>query len=304
MTTTKDDTNTMPLMNIAAFASRQPTLVREALRTAVLDLQAAHVESASLDARVLLEHALGMSREQLLIKADEMMTAAQYEYYRTLVGMRMRRQPVAQIIGRREFFGLTFKVTPQVLDPRPDSETLIEAVSRRQRDRAAPLRVLDLGTGSGCLLLTLLYEFPNATGTGVDISPDALAVAQENAMRLGLQSRVQFVQSHWCMQVAGEFNVIISNPPYIPTADIAGLAPEVSGHEPKLALDGGADGLNCYRVVVASIKQHLAQDGFAVLELGIGQQQAVEELALQNGLKPAGIAHDIQGIARALIMTH
>jgi release factor glutamine methyltransferase len=277
---------------------------KELLREGVLALQAAHVESASLDARLLLEHALGLSREQLLFRLDDMLEQRHIDYFRELVACRTRRQPIAQIIGRREFFGLTFKVTSAVLDPRPDSETLIEAVIKRTRDKQAPLTILDLGTGSGCLLLTLLYEFPNAKGVGVDTSRDAINVAKDNAVNLGLQSRAAFIQSHWCMAVEGTYDIIISNPPYIPAADISTLAPEVSQYEPKQALDGGADGLACYRVIVAALPKHLKKGGLAAIELGLGQAQAVERLAIDNGLKPLGIAHDIQGIARCIILTH
>lgn len=277
---------------------------KEALREAVRTLQAAHVESASLDARLLLEHTLGLSREQLLARIDDALTAAQAGHFRTLIAKRARRQPITHIIGRREFFGLSFKVTPAVLDPRPDSETLIEALLRRHKDRSVPLRILDLGTGTGCLLLTLLYEYPRATGVGVDISPEALAVAQENATNLGLQSRVEFLTSHWCMNVTGAFDVIVSNPPYIPTGDIAGLAPEVSQYEPKQALDGGADGLACYRAIVASLAAHLAPGGVAAIELGMGQQAAVETLAAGHGLTVAGVIQDMQGIPRCMMITH
>lgn len=288
-----------------AFAiSLERISAKEALREAVRTLQAAHVETASLDARLLLEHALGLSREQLLIRIDDVLTPQQLEYFHTLINARAKRQPIAQIIGRREFFGLTFKVTPNVLDPRPDSETLIEALIKRCKNRQAPLKILDLGTGTGCLLLALLYEFPHATGTGVDISAEALRVARENAIQLGLQSRVNLVISHWCMQVEGTFDIIVSNPPYIPSADIAGLAPEVAEYEPKLALDGGADGLNCYRAIVASLPQRLAKGGIAALELGFGQQAAVEALAAENGLKTLGVACDMQGIARCILLTH
>jgi release factor glutamine methyltransferase len=278
--------------------------MKEALREGVKALQAAHVESASLDGRMLLEHATGMSREQLLFKLDDVISANHLAHYRNLIDRRAHRQPMSHIVGQREFFGLSFRVTPSVLDPRADSETLIEAVSKRVKDRKAPLRILDLGTGTGCLLLTLLYEFPNATGVAVDISDEALKVAQHNALALGLQSRAEFIASHWCMQVEGTFDIIISNPPYIPTADIGTLAPEVANFEPKLALDGGADGLSCYRAIVASLPKVLNRGGIAVLELGMGQLAAVETLALEHQLTPIGAAHDLQGIARCLILTH
>lgn len=294
----------MQLKVISPLATRHSALIKEALREAVFDLQAAHVESASLDARMLLEHATGMSREQLLFHMDDALNAQQLARYRELVGRRLARQPMAQIIGRREFFGRDFAVSHATLDPRPDSETLIEAILKRVRSRTAPFRILDLGTGTGCLLLTLLSEFPNATGIAVDISEEALKIARQNAMLLGLESRAEFVSSHWCMQVEGMFDIIISNPPYIPTCDITELAPEVANHEPKLALDGGADGLNCYRAIVASLPNYLSDSGMAVLELGIGQQAAVEALAEENQLKTVGVAHDLNGIARAIIITH
>lgn len=288
-----------------AFAlSFESVSVKEALREAVNTLQKAHIESASLDARLLLEHAMSISREQLLFKMDESLSPAQTEAYRALVTQRATRRPMAQIIGKREFFGLSFEVTPAVLDPRPDSETLVEAVLKRVKDKQASLSLLDLGTGSGCLLLALLYELKNTTGTGVDLSEEALKVAYENAMHLGLKERATFIASHWCMQVEGEFDIIVSNPPYIPTHDIADLQPEVSQFEPKLALDGGADGLSCYRAIIASLPKHLAAGGLAAVEIGIGQQQAVEALITQNGLKVSGIAHDLHGIARCILITH
>lgn len=290
-------------MKAFAFSTEQITL-KEALREAVLTLQASHVETASLDARILLEHALGYSREQLLMRVDEFLLPQQLIRFRDSVSRRARRQPVSHLIGKREFFGMTFAVNSSVLDPRPDSEILIESILKRFRNRNEDLRILDLGTGSGCLLLTLLHAFPRAIGVGVDISQDALGVAQENAVCLGLQLRCEWRHSHWCMHVDGQFDIIISNPPYIPTSEIENLAPEVAQYEPKLALDGGEDGLSCYRAVVASLPAHLKIGGIAVLELGFGQQQAVESLALQHGLTPVAIAHDLQGIVRTLILTH
>lgn len=288
-----------------AFAlSFESVSTKEALRAAIKALQAAHIESASLDARLLLEHAMGVSREQLLFKMDETLPPQQLEHFRALIARRATHRPVAQILERREFYGLTFRVTPDVLDPRPDSETLVDAVIRRVKDKQAPLSILDLGTGSGCLLLALLYEFKNAAGTGIDLSEAALAVARENATRLNLQSRARFIASHWCMQVEEKFDIIVSNPPYIPTADIADLAPEVSQFEPKLALDGGADGISCYRAIIASLPAHLAENGLAALEIGFGQQQSVEALVKQHGMKVSGVAHDLHGIVRCIIITH
>lgn len=276
--------------------------VGEALRWAVSQLQTAHIETASLDARLLLEYALGCDRSALLLRVDEKMSGQSYARYRDAIRLRAGRRPVSQIIGKREFFGLTFHVTESVLDPRPDSETLIDAVLRRYPDREAPLRILDLGVGSGCLLLTLLYLFPQARGVGVDISAEALKIAQENAARLGLQPRAQFLPSHWCMQVEDVFDVIVSNPPYIPSAEIDRLAPEVSRFEPRLALDGGEDGLSCYRAIIVSLARHLVPGGLAALEIGFGQQAAVEALVESSGLSLAGIAKDLQGIPRVILI--
>ncbi len=287
-----------------AFAlTPQSHTAKEALREAVMRLQAEHIETASLDARLLLEHALGVSREQLLMALDEPLTAWQEDAYRDLVDRRARRQPVAQLIGRREFYGLDFRVTEHTLDPRPDSETIIQALVKAMPDRDAPLRILDLGTGTGCLLLTLLNEFPNASGVGVDKCPHALRVAMENAAALGVKTRAQFMLSDWCEKIEGNFDIIVSNPPYIPTRDIADCPPEVSQHEPKLALDGGEDGLDCYRTIIAALPRFLAKRGMAALEMGIGQQQALETLAVQHALQVHAVRHDIQHLPRCILLT-
>jgi release factor glutamine methyltransferase len=281
----------------------KPILIQQALRDAVLALQTAKIESASLDARVLLQHVLRVSREQLLLCMDEAMTAPQQAQYRELIGRRVRRQPVAQLIGKREFFGRAFKVTEHTLDPRPDSETLIEAVLERKNDQNAPLRILDLGTGTGCLLLTLLAEYPQSSGVGVDISEDALAIAKENAMALGVQSRVRFISSRWFEAAEGRFDIVISNPPYIATHAIEALSPEVAQFEPRLALDGGADGLDAYRAILPRMQDAMREDALAVLEIGMGQQQDVEAIGQASGLVISGIKQDLAGIPRAIIMT-
>ncbi|NBX04453.1 MAG: peptide chain release factor N(5)-glutamine methyltransferase [Alphaproteobacteria bacterium] len=276
---------------------------KDVLLSAVLDLQRAHVESASLDARILLEYVLGVSREQLLMGMDRTLTVEQEAQYRHLIALRAERRPLAQIIGRREFWGADFTVSEYTLDPRPDSETLIEAVLERVADKNAPLKILDLGTGTGCLLLTLLRELPNAQGTGVDICPNAMGVARENARALELETRVEFVASDWCEQLSGAFDIIISNPPYIPTDDIETLAPEVKKFEPLLALDGGKDGLDCYRTITAKLPAHLTPSGFAAFEIGIGQQRSLEMLAEEHGLKVSAVKKDLGGIPRCLILT-
>jgi release factor glutamine methyltransferase len=282
---------------------------KDALRFAVLELQRAEIESASLDARLLLQHVLGVSREQLLADDRLVMTQQQEAQYNELVAKRVRRQPVAQLTGKREFWGISFSVSENTLDPRPDSETLIDAVLRRMKDRDAPYRILDLGTGTGCLLLTLLSEYPSALGVGVDICEQALSVAERNAASLwgrssGITQRVRFVRSCWAEQLQGEFDIIISNPPYIPTGAIALLAPEVKEYEPHLALDGGEDGFDCYRAIMKQLPGLLAADGIAAFEIGIGQHRDLPAIVEENGLQVAGIKEDLAGIPRCVLVHH
>jgi len=231
------------------------------------------------------------------------LNSQQHAAYRELIERRINRQPLAQLTGKREFWDLTFKVTEATLDPRPDSETLIEAVLSGVRDQGSGIRILDLGTGTGCLLLTLLELFPNASGIGVDKSEAALAVAQENAESLGFEARAHFLKSCWGEKVDGVFDIVISNPPYIPTATIATLAPEVRDFEPRSALDGGTDGLDCYREIVPYLEHLLAPNGIAVFEIGMGQQRDVESIVTGSNLQVAGVKEDMAGIPRCIVIT-
>lgn len=283
-------------------AKKVDTLAKEALRWAVMKLQQERIESASLDARILLEYVLGVNREQLLFSLELPITTEQYDRFATLVAKRAKRQPVSKIIGRREFWGVNFVVNENTLDPRPDSETLIEYVLERIENRDTALRILDLGTGTGCLLLSLLSELPVATGVGIDASPDALLVAKENAVALGFTERTDFIVGDWCSSLEGKFDIIISNPPYIPTKTISTLEPEVTEFDPLLALDGGVDGLDCYRKIMQQLPAALAKDGFAAFEIGIGQQNDLGKIANENGLEIAGSKNDLSGIARCLII--
>jgi release factor glutamine methyltransferase len=289
-------------MNIAPKINE--ILAKEALRWAVLRLQQERIESASLDARILLEYVLGVSREQLLFSLDLPIMPEQYARLETLVEKRAKHQPIAQLIGKREFWGMNFVVSEATLDPRPDSETLIEYVLERVQNRADSLRILDLGTGTGCLLLSLLSELPAARGVGVDYCDNALLVARENALALGFSSRAEFINSNWCEKVEGKFDIILSNPPYIPTKIIPTLEPEVSQFEPMLALDGGEDGLACYRKIIKILPGIMAKDGFAAFELGMGQRRGIEELAMENGLEVAGARNDLSGITRCIVLQH
>jgi len=278
-------------------------LAKEALRLTTSRLQEAGIESAGLDARILLEHILGVSREELLFSLDLTLTTAQYTRLENLVEERKKRSPIAKLIGKREFWGLDFTVSAATLDPRPDSETLIEEILERVQDRAFALKILDLGTGTGCLLFSLLSEFPAAKGVAVDVSAEALEIARQNAASLGLVERVDFIHSKWAENIHGEkFDIIVSNPPYIPSAEIAELAPEVAVFEPKLALDGGVDGLDCYRTIIKQLPNLLAENGFAAFEIGIGQEKDIEKIAGENGLKLVTAKKDLGGIIRCLIL--
>jgi release factor glutamine methyltransferase len=223
-----------------------------------------------------------------------------------LIARRLGGEPVDRIIGRRGFWTLDLKVTKDTLSPRPDTETLVDAIFRHpklagRRDEA--LRILDLGTGTGAILLALLIEFPNAQGIGTDISLEALAVAQENAERLGLCDRAAWQQTSWLEGLSGRFNIIVSNPPYIPSGDIAGLDREVRDHDPHLALDGGADGLDPYRIILPGLSPLLAPEGVAALEFGIGQTADLEDIATAAGFTSISIRKDIGGIDRVLVLT-
>ncbi|MFW0778305.1 MAG: peptide chain release factor N(5)-glutamine methyltransferase [Rickettsiales bacterium] len=277
--------------------------IQDTLRDAVIKLQDAKFASGSLDARILLQHVLHVSREELLLAMDEPMSEAQRHEYFSLIDLRLKHHPISHLIGKREFYGMDFKVTNDTLDPRPDSETLIDAVLEYCTDSQKTYKILDLGVGTGCLCLSLLKAISNATAIGVDISEAALAVAKENTIRLGLQSRIAFLASNWCEKVAGTFDIIVANPPYIPSASIESLAPEVALHEPKLALDGGKDGLDCYRQIMKSLPELLAEDGVAFFEIGMGQQDALAQLAHEQGLNVMAMKKDLGGIIRCVMIT-
>jgi len=269
-----------------------------------------------LDARLLLQHSLDVSREQLLASVIKL-TQPQQDHYRRLIEKRAARQPVSQLIGKREFWGMSFKVTAATLDPRPDSETLIEAVlgsvdggrwtvngkkNVPLTTRHSPLTILDLGTGTGCLLLALLKELPGARGVGVDVSDEALAVARENAAKLGLAERAEFIASNWGEKAEGTFDIIVANPPYIKTAAIAGLAPEVAKYEPKLALDGGEDGLDCYRAIAAQLPNLLADNGLAAVEIGEGQEKEVRKIVARGSWLVIRVKKDLADIPRCILL--
>ena len=277
---------------------------RQLLQPAQTQLRDAGIADASLDARLLLAMALG--REEAVLPHESLTdwshTAA--AGFSRLLARRCAGEPVSRIRGWREFWSLRFALSADTLDPRPDSETVVEAalawVGGR---REASLRLLDLGTGSGALLLACLSEMPGATGIGVDLSAGALATATANAAQLRLSDRVQFVEGDFAdpKAGAGEFDLILCNPPYIPRRAIEQLAPEVAHFDPKRALDGGDDGLDCWRSLLPRLQQGLAPNGRAFVEIGAGQEEAVTSLARQAGLQAAGTRPDLSGTNRCLI---
>ena len=277
------------------------TSIAEALRAATARLTEAGIDGARLDARLLLAEALGKDGTWLFNHGNDALDAGAEAAFAALVQRRLERQPVSLILGRREFWSLDFTVTRDTLAPRPDSETLIEAILDELPDRRAPLSVLDLGTGTGCLLLALLSELPNARGTAVDLNPDTLAVAQGNAERLGFGARTRFIRSNWWEQVEGQFDVILSNPPYIPSGDIPGLDPEVARFEPLGALDGGADGLDAYRLLAGGADGFLAETGIIAFEVGAGQAPDVAVLLERAGFPLRAVRKDLAGIERCVI---
>lgn len=268
-------------------------------------LGAAGIDAPAREARLLLGLAAKVPLAVMIGFPERSVENEAAAAYRSLIARRADREPVSHLIGEREFWSLPFVVSRDVLDPRPDSEALIEAVLAEIPDRAVPLRVLDLGTGSGCLLLTLLRELPQAHGWAVDLSPAALDIARRNAERLGLAERVTFREGAWVAALAAEdpsnFDLIVSNPPYIPAAEIAGLEPEVARHEPRLALDGGKDGLDAYRALAPMLRSRLASTGLAALEIGLGQAESVTGLMAAAGMVPSGRQADLARRTRCLL---
>ena len=270
-------------------------ILAEALRDGAARLAAAGVEQPRREARWLMGLALGLADGAVLEGRREVDPAA----FEALIARRCAREPLAYLFGTQEFAGMELEVGSATLIPRLDSETLVEAAVAAFADPAGVRRVLDLGTGTGALLLAALRAFPAAWGLGVDRIPAAAALAARNAVRVGLAGRAAFVCADWAAPLAGRFDLVLCNPPYIESAAIAGLMPEVALHEPASALDGGADGLACYRLLVPMLAGLLAPGGVAVFELGAGQ--AADVVALAGGYD-ADVRADGGGIARALVL--
>jgi release factor glutamine methyltransferase len=282
--------------------------IADALARLRLRLAAAGIENPALDARLLLIAATGLSHEALIGEPDRPLETGAARRLEDLAERRLAREPVSRIVACREFYDRPFTIGPASLDPRPDTETLVEralAFARTHaftRSHGGPA-ILDLGTGSGCILVTLLAELPDARGTGTDTSAAALDEARANAARHRVDERADFVAAHWCRGVEGSFDLIVSNPPYIPSGELHRLEPEVRDFDPLPALDGGPDGLDAYRAIAAGAAPLLARGGLVVLEIGAGQENAVTAVFAGHGWAPAAagaMSRDLAGHVRVL----
>jgi release factor glutamine methyltransferase len=273
---------------------------RRALATAFRE---AGLDTPELDARLLVGHALGLDHAALTAQSDRTIRREQAERIRTFAARRIGREPVARIVGSKEFWSLPFVITPAVLVPRPETETLVEAalgvVDAKPGQR---LRIADLGTGSGALLLALLHELRGADGVATDVSPAALDLARENSERLGLARRATFVACDFGAALGGGFDLVVSNPPYVAEREWPRLAPEVRNYDPKLALDGGIDGLAGYRRIAADARRLTARGGHVIVELGAGMADPVAAVFAAAGLVIRAARPDLNGVPRALIL--
>ena len=266
--------------------------IRQKFRDAGLD-------TPELDARRIMSYALGCAPDDPILKPD--MQAASNASLDSAIARRLAHEPVSRIIGMRGFYGHDFIVTPDVLDPRADTETLVDAARRHLEKYAAkPCAILDVCTGTGCIPLSLISLFPHAHALGVDISAAALDVARQNAKRMGLDNRSEWRISDWVSGVEGTFDVITCNPPYIPAKDIASLAPDVRNYDPLLALDGGDDGLVPYRILFPQIRKFLRENGAAFFEIGINQSADVRKIAVDCGLQVSAVIPDLGGVERVV----
>ena len=264
-------------------------------------LKMAGIDSPRRDARLLLAHAIGQSIEWIVAHPDTPL--CNMAEFRNFVVRRQLKEPVSRIVGEREFWSLPFHVSPKTLDPRPDSETLVVEALDCFSDTSQPLRILDLGTGCGCLLLSILHERSRAVGIGVDRSLAALHVARLNAENLKLSNRALFVNSDWAVCLSGAFDLVISNPPYICQNEIQYLEPEVSLFDPRLALDGGIDGLECFRLIAAQIPLVFDKNSRLIVEVGEGQMEAAIAIFSDAGFNSIGCRRDLSGIQRCLSAT-
>ena len=275
-----------------------PDTVRFLLDDAASRLAAVGCDTPRLDARLLLQHCTGLSREEMILSPDQRPGPEAIAAFEAAIRRREAREPVSRILGEHEFYGRVFRVTPAVLDPRPDTETLVEAALGVM---PAGARVLDLGTGSGAIIITLLAERPDSIGVATDVSAEALAVAQANATALGVADRLDLRQGSWFAPVSGLFDVIVSNPPYIPASEIPDLAPDVRNFDPVGALTDGGDGLGSYRAIASGIEGFLSSGGAIVVEIGAGQASGVEAIFREAGYRVVDRLADLGGHVRCVV---
>ena len=276
-------------------------ILQDKLISAKKTLSEAGIGTAFLDAELLLAYSLEKNREFIIGHPEYKLSIEEQKSFDDIIGRRIKREPVAKIIGKKEFWGREFVVSQKTLDPRPDSETIIYSVFELYPDRKSNIKIMDLGTGSGCLLLTLLAEYPYASGIGIDISEEALNVAKTNADKLGLAKRGSFVLNNWTEGISGKFDLIISNPPYIKNSDIEHLEPEVSGYDPYLALAGGVDGLDCYKFIAPAVRHFLNENGHIVFEFGMGQENDIRNIIENSGMKFISFKSDMAGLPRCIV---
>lgn len=272
--------------------------VADALAVARAKMIAVDTPTAALDARLLLQAVLKTDHAGIIAGMERELTADELKQFDCYVARRVAHEPVSKILGQRDFYGRSFHVTADVLDPRADTETIVELALQQKLPEAA--RVLDLGSGSGALICTLLAEWPTAEGVAVDLSAAALEVTRLNAKALGVAERLQLFQGSWFAPVDGLFDLIVSNPPYIPSAEIAGLEPDVRDHDPHSALDGGSDGLDCYRAIAGGAGPYLRPRSVVLVEVGAGQADEVVGIFTHAGFRLAGKRADLGGHVRAL----
>lgn len=273
--------------------------VAEALRAATRVLTEAGVPDAAGDARALMAHALRVARDRVTLMAPDEMPRMAAVRFDAALNARAARRPVSRIVGYRDFHGHRFAITQDVLDPRPESEILVDAGLEHPFDS-----VIDLGTGSGAILLSLLAAAPEARGLGTDLSHAALDVARTNARTLGLESRADFMHADWWSGVHGQFDLVVSNPPYIAGNEVVTLAPEVAEHDPWMALSPGGDGMGAYKLLLSGLKRHLAPRGRALFEIGAGQRTALTELAQRAGFATVAFRPDLDGRDRVAVLTN
>jgi len=293
-----------PGATIAAHSGGNALTVAAARRAWAEKFRAGGIDSPELDARILVGHALGLDHAALAAMHARVLDAKEEAAITALARRRIAREPVARIIGSKEFWSLDLRVDESTLVPRPETETVVEAALAEidaRGLRSQPLRIADLGTGSGAVLLALLSELPRAFGVGTDLSAAATLVARNNARWLAL-ARARFVVCNMAAALRGPFDLVVSNPPYIASAEIAGLDPEVRDFDPRLALDGGPDGLDCYRSIAAAAPELLTPRGALIVELGAGQGEAAAALFATAGLVPSAPHADLNGVPRALVV--